>query len=205
MIAFQLLRPFGYLAIHHPRKKIIDWYIPLLLAFLSLGVLFFLRGRANVWGDGGLVENLQGLIQGLPGFYIAALAAVATFGAKFGLDALIPKPTPTISTIYGSGKIEIGLTRRRFLCLLFAHLTALSISLSIGSAFLRYLSKAFYDSSPLILTTGFVFGSFAYFVFLFQLVVVSFWGLYYLSDRIHQPDALPAGGNEGDDNLDEAE
>jgi len=191
MFGLQVLRSFGYLAINHPAKKVVDWYVPILLAVVSTAILSLGRGESNVWGEGGLVSSIQGLVQGLPGFYIAGLAIVATFGKQTTLDSLIPEPTPTIETWYGSGKIEIGLTRRRFLCLLFAHLTALSILLSIGSAALKWFAPLSIQFHPLVYNGGFYVASFLYALFLFQLIVVTLWGLYYLSDKIHQPDAVP--------------
>ena len=191
MLIYQLLRPFAYLTIKHPAKKVVDRNIPMFLALGTLVVLGFGRGTINAWGDNGLIALMQGLIQGLPGFYIAALAAVATFGRQTSLDALIPEPTPTIDTWYGTGKVEIGLTRRRFLCLLFAHLTALSLAISLLSSFGRSLAPVLKSVLPhwlaellFYLTTA------AYFFFVFQMLIVTLWGLFYLSDKMHQPDSV---------------
>lgn len=189
---YQLFRPFSYLTINHPAKKVVDWRVPGLLTLLAMGVLVIGRGSINVWGADGLVSILQGLVQGLPGFYIAALAAVATFGRQTALDSLIPEPTPTIETWYGGGKIEIGLTRRRFLCLLFAHLTAVSVCISVFASFGRAIAGPVQRSvGQGLLNIGFYFGSAVYVFFLFQMIVVTLWGLYYLSDKMHQPDAEP--------------
>lgn len=192
MLIYQLLRPFGYLAIHHSSKKIVDWYIPAALTAFLMALFVFFKGQINVWGDSGLVALIQNVVQGLPGFYIAALAAVATFGTQSVLDVVIPEPTPTIETWYGDGKLEIPLTRRRFLTLLFAYLTAISLCISIASSFFRvmvspvesvvseeYMSLLSYAASTI------------YFFFVAQMLIVTLWGLYYLSDRIHQPDSGP--------------
>lgn len=190
MIIYQLFRPFGYLAIHHPAKRTVDWLIPSILTILVLLVFYLMGSQADtVWGGSGLVERVQGLIQGLPGFYIAALAVVATFGRKSNLDSLIPEPTPTISTVYGSGKMMIELTRRRFLSLLFAYLTALSISLSVMSSLMQWVvMSVISDKVEFVIYLA----TLIYFLFVFQLIVVTFWGLYYLSDRMHQPDPTPS-------------
>lgn len=198
---YQLLRPFSYLAINHPAKKVVDWRVPGFLTIVAMSVLVAGRGSINVWGPDGLVSVLQGLVQGLPGFYIAALAAVATFGRQTTLDSLIPEPTPTIETWYGGGKIEIGLTRRRFLCLLFAHLTAVSVCISVFASFGRALAGPIQRSmGAQWLDLAFYVGSTVYVFFVFQMIVVTLWGLYYLSDKMHQPDAEPldsVGGPEG--------
>ncbi len=191
MFSSQVLRSFGYLTIDHPAKKIFDWYVPIGLAAVSTVALGYGRGVANVWGDSGLVQSIQGLVQGLPGFYIAGLAVVATLGKQTALDALMPEPTPTIETRWGEGTLEVELTRRRFLCLLFAHLTALSIALSLGASFLRWLAPLVGSWSPVFHMIGFYTACFFYALFLFQLVVITLWGLYYLSEKIHQPDPKP--------------
>lgn len=199
---YQLLRPFHYLTINHPAKKAVDWYFPAVLALATLLLLFWGRNAINVWGSSGLVELLQGLVQGLPGFYIAALAAVATFGKQTALDSLIPEPTPTIETLFGSQRVEIELTRRRFLCLLFAHLTALSICLSVFSALGRAFAVPILKVlSPTLAEMAFYGATALYVFFLFQMFIVTLWGLYYLSDKMHQPDPNPieevGAGNEG--------
>lgn len=195
----QLFKPFGYLTIKHPAKKVVDLSIPLIMALTVLCILALARNAINVWGDSGLVSMVQGLVQGLPGFYIAALAAVATFGRQTALDALIPEPTPTIETWYGTGKVEIGLTRRRFLCLMFAHLTALSIALSIFTSFgISLAAPVRATLVPGFAELLFYVISGVYFFLLFQMLVVTLWGLSYLSDKMHQPDAVAIADNQHD-------
>lgn len=189
MIFYQLLRPFSYLTIKHPAKRMIDFYFPFFLSLLVALVAYFSRGEVNFWGGGGLVDLLQSLVQNLPGFYIAALAAVSTFGKQTTLDATIPSPTPTIETWYGQSKVSIDLTRRRFLCLLFAHLTALSILISVVSAVMRVSALPSRNFLPgWALDVGFLFSVVLYFFMLFQMFCVTLFGLFYLSDKIHQPD-----------------
>jgi len=196
MFTYQILRPFGYLSISHPAKKVVDWYIPICLAALLCITVFIFRTSVNVWGENGLVAMVQGLVQGLPGFYIAALAAVATFGKQSILDTLIPEPTPTIDTWYGGGKLEIELTRRRFLSLLFAYLTAISLCLSIFSAFVRALANPIRNWFPEIISNFCYFViTYAYVFFVLQMLIVTLWGLYYLSDKMHQPDANSVSKN----------
>lgn len=195
----QLLRPFGYLTIRHPAKKKIDVRIPAVMTLGILITLAFFRDEVDVWGAGGLVTSIQSLVQGLPGFYIAALAAVATFGRKTSLDSVIPEPTPTIDTWYGSNKVPVELTRRRFLCLLFAHLTALSLALSVGSSLGRSLAAPVKDLLPVWAAEPlFYVVCGGYFFLVFQMLVVTLWGLTYLGDKMHLPDAtiLPPSGKD---------
>ncbi|MGG2419743.1 hypothetical protein ACQV9O_26640, partial [Ralstonia pseudosolanacearum] len=170
-----------------------DFYLPLLGCAVSLILIATFRPAFNTWGSGGLIEGLQGVIQSLPGFYIAALAAISTFGKQTTLDMVMPKPTPVIKTRFGSGMVPIELTRRRFLCLLFSHLTAVSIILSLSGPFLRTSApvlKQYLD--PLAASVAFYAVAGIYLFLLFQMFFVTLLGLYYLSDKIHQPDPTPS-------------
>lgn len=188
MLFYQLFRPFSYIFIRHPVKRKVDWYLPFGLSVLAFILLWPMREGMNVWGSGGLIASAQGFVQGLPGFYIAALAAVATFGQQTVLDQIIPAPTPTLHTNYSGQWVDMKLSRRRFLCLLFAYLTALSIVLSLFAYYAQSVavpSRKVFSSGAVSALSGIAFG--VYIFFLFQLLVVTLWGLYYLADRMHQP------------------
>ena len=191
MIFYQLFRPFDYLRIDQKEKRIADWYIPGIMAILFAIGAFVLRGHVNVYGRDGIISMVLSFIQNLPGFYIAALAAIATFG-RTDIDSIMPgNPPPSIQTYTTIGKRNrIPLTRRRFLCLLFAFLTIECILLtlaSIGGISIAPFLRTILDNGSQIAL--YLLGIFIYFFLLIQLVVVTFWGLYYLGDRIHQPDS----------------
>lgn len=191
MLFYQLLRPFAYIFIHHPVKRMVDWYLPFGLLVGSVVLLAPFRSGMNVWATDGIVATAQGLVQGLPGFYIAALAAVATFGQQgSSLDRIIPEPTPTLQTRWAGGRwVEMKLSRRRFLCLLFAYLTSISVVLSLFASYARAIAQPARKLLPVLLVDGLSWMAFAvYLLFLFQVVIVTLWGLYYLGDRMHQPD-----------------
>lgn len=183
----QLVRPFSYLSIKHEYKWIMDWVFPGVLAIVTAVLLFLFRHSINIYGGSGVISRILGFVQNLPGFYIAALAAIATFG-RTDIDNMIPKPTPTIMEVRAGEKNEIPLTRRRFLCMMFAFLTAESVviilvsiaALSIASDYAGKASEGFKIFSG---------GAFVVFVFFFyQMLIATFWGLFYLGDRIHQVD-----------------
>lgn len=191
MIFYQLFRPFDYLRIDQKEKRIADWYIPGIMAILFAIGAFVLRGNVNVYGRDGIISMVLSFIQNLPGFYIAALAAIATFG-RTDIDSIMPgNPPPSIQTYTTIGKRNrIPLTRRRFLCLLFAFLTIECILLtlvSIGGISIAPFLRTILDNGSQIAL--YLLGIFIYFFLLIQLIVVTFWGLYYLGDRIHQPDS----------------
>lgn len=196
MLLYQLFRPFSYITIRHPVKRWVDWYFPVGLTVIALCMLLPFRPQLNLWGIEGLFQNMQGFIQGLPGFYIAALAAVATFGQQTSLDMLIPAPTPTLKTNYGGHWMSMQLTRRRFLCLLFAYVTALSIILSLAIPYVRAIAvplreclSVMWGDVASIIITGLCL------LITIQMIVVTLWGLYYLSDRMHQPEPYDEKNN----------
>lgn len=190
MLFYQLFRPFSYIFIHHPVKRKVDWLVPGILTAITIALTLPFAEGLNVWATDGMVATAQGLVQGLPGFYIAALAAVATFGQQgSSLDTIIPAPTPTVKTRFAGAWIEMKLSRRRFLCLLFAYLTSISIVLSLFASYGRAIAlpaRKMFPSALVEIVSWLMFAG--YTLFLFQIVVVTLWGLYYLGDRMLQPD-----------------
>lgn len=188
MLFYQLLRPFAYLTIEHPEKWKFDWLIPSILTTFS-GVLFLVADdKVVIFGGSGVIPGIMGFVQILPGFYIAALAAIATFNRQ-DIDKYIPEPTPTMDILVGGEKNKILLTRRRFLCMLFAFLTAESI----GIALLSLFSVTFSTYFASIIPPEFHFESvhiflFCYMFLFWQMIIATGLGLYYLGDRLNQPD-----------------
>jgi hypothetical protein len=185
-----LTRPFYYLKISHQFKRRADWALPGLLSLITVVLLwlFSFGSPVGVWNSGGLVEKILGFVQGLPGFYIAALAAIATFN-KLDIDKKMPAPAPKMHIQVRGVDQYIELTRRRFLCLMFAFLTAESILLIVLSIF----GAALHEPIKALLPTYWIYPvSLAaitiYFFVFWQMIVVTLWGLYYLGDRLHQVD-----------------
>ena len=128
----QIIRPLAYLRIKHVSKVplFVNWIVPAVLSAALLIASLFLPSGIAVFGDSGAVSRTLGFLQSLPGFYIAALAAVATFGNPDMLK-LMPGTPPTMSVLYNDRPTIVQLTRRRFLSSMFAYLTALSIILTV--------------------------------------------------------------------------
>lgn len=189
MVINQLLRPiFGYLAIQHPTKRFVDWVLPASLATFATIVIFCVRGYVNFFGAGGIVSLVLGYVQNLPGFYIAALAAIATF-ARPDIDVLMPgDPPPRIRSEDNRGVVNlIELTRRRFLSLLFSFLTIECILLTFLSIAMISVAPIFSVNITGIFHAGiYAVAVFFYFLMLSQLIIATLWGLYYLGERIHQ-------------------
>lgn len=188
-----LLRPFSYWKIDHSLKRQVDWTLPVVLALLSVLVVWYATRSApiSIYGETGLLARVLSFVQSLPGFYIAALAAIATFN-KTDIDRHMPEPTPVLETKIQGKTALIKLTRRRFLCAMFAFLTAESLLIIILTLF--GLSVA---AAAKVMLTEYAVVAFKYaFLFLvmtllWQMIVTTFWGLYYLGEKLHQPDQVP--------------
>lgn len=189
----ELCRPFSYLSIRHPRAGVrwINWWAPLIFTSILLAVACWLERPIDLFSGSGLLAKILGFIQSLPGFYLAALAAVATFNNP-DMDKLMPGQPPVANILHNGVLTTVSLTRRRMLCIMFAYLTALSFGLTLATI----TSMTFADAVKAgVLATypaaaSFIKGGFAalYLMALIQMLTVTLWGLFYLGERIHTPD-----------------
>lgn len=184
-----LLRPFSFLSIRHPSRLPlrVNWLLPLFLALVAMAGLALLDGKVNVYGSQGLFDRVLGLVQTLAGFYIAALAAVSSFNSPH-LDREMPYPAPTLYVRYNGGMEEVKATRRRFLTSMFAYLTALSLLISLTLIATLILAEPIKMVFPYAGVWLHWLGSGVFLFFLFQMMSVTFWGLFYLGERMLTPD-----------------
>lgn len=185
-----LIRPLAYLSIQHPTRlpQRVNWQLPLAITLLITWAVVGGDLPVNFFGDKGVLDRLLNFVQTLVGFYIAALAAVASFNSPH-LDKVMPLPAPTMVINYGGGRQEVKATRRRFLSAMFAYLTALSFVfsmaaiavLSVGSGLASVINPAVAKVLKVGLMFGFTFAT-------MQLICITFWGLYYLGERMLTPD-----------------
>ena len=182
-----LLSPLAYLTIKHEAKLRADWAYPVLISFLCTVLIFWLGRPGSVSGQEGLLSKLLMVSSVLPGFYIAALAAIATFNRP-DIDELMPEPTPKMTVKLRGKDNEIRLTRRRFLSHLFAFLCLESLVLMIVCVFSGIIAKGavalFSALAAHVATMIFVF---LLLIVFWQMVCVTCLGLYYLGDRLHRP------------------
>jgi len=185
----QMLQPLSYLAIRHPQKWKVDWLFPVVISLVCTICTIGDEWVSDIYRGSGPVSMLLSFFSSLPGFYIAALAAIATFGRN-DIDNVLPEPTPTVKLITRGENVLVKLTRRRFLAMLFSFLTCESIALVLYSVlFLSY--------GPIIAEAGLWGGggskvviitmTFVYFTLLMQMLAATFWGLYYLGFKLHEP------------------
>jgi len=187
----KLLAPLSYLRIKHDEKKLYDYWFPLFCAAVISVVYLCMDEPFSLLGKGGLVPQVNGLLQVLIGFYIAALAAIATF-ANPSIDEKMAGKAPVIKELYRGKVIEVPLIRRRFLCYLFGYLSLVSFIVFgfglVASLFTKSITSVMelvpYPKALLVTKTVFLF---SYSFILFNMICTTLLGLYYLAVRIHQP------------------
>ncbi|WP_071058761.1 hypothetical protein [Pelistega sp. MC2] len=191
MLRYQLSRPFAYITIQHPSKRWVDLWFPLFLAFIISILSLLAKPYLKVWDTGGMITSIQSVIQILPGFYIAAFAAIIAVGNNQQLDEYIKNgqyiQTVKMYTSISYEKQDMPLTRRHFLCLLFAYLTAVSLILCIVSPIIMNFIPAILSLNLSLATFGLL--SFVatglYFFFIFQIVFITLFGLFYIAEKMH--------------------
>ncbi|PPT71587.1 hypothetical protein XarbCFBP8150_08585 [Xanthomonas arboricola] len=179
----QLLTPARYLRIRSETsdKFVIDFVFPAVCALVTTGCWAWRPDLLSMRGPTGVLSGVSGLMQILVGFYVATLAAVATFPTS-SLD----ENTNRIWLGMKGGK-KVPLKRRRFLAYLFGYLAMLSLALVIALLFrpvaegallhLKVASVVYYVKLALVFIYQFIF---------WQMVFITLLGLYYLTDRIHR-------------------
>lgn len=182
-IVYQLTRPISYIFIKHDDKYLYDWAIPILLMLIISGALGFWLEDWSVTFN--LINSIAEFVQALPGFFIAALAAIATFN-RADIDVVMDgNHPPSLDTRINNSIVNVKLSRRRFLCLLFSYLTVQSFVISI----LGFVSNSFGfvgEDNTIVYNVFVTWGFVAIFMLLFcQLLTSTLHGLYYLAERVH--------------------
>lgn len=161
-------------------KKFIDIYLPMVLAALlgSLVLVLYNFSNFTIFFISEGFYYLTCFLQTLPGFYIAALAAIVSFKNDM-LDEIDEDEGPIDCQNY-------NMTFRRFLSNALSYLAWISIFLILLSVALKYVfEQNQYDYFGFDLIYFVLL--FSYFFFLVQLLNITAMSLSYLGDRIHRP------------------
>lgn len=194
MIWYELASWSAYLRVKHEGMSIYRLWLPLSAAVVGLISTLAFPQPPLIFGEKGLVSGVLQVVAQLPGFFIAALAAVATFDRP-EMDEVMPVPAPTLEIFREGRLISIALTRRSFLTHLFAYLSALSIIISVVCVLVNSFSPSVSGllnlfSSGVCLWAKFFLKSIFLLSFYFlcsSMLVVTMQGLYFLGERMHQP------------------
>ncbi len=186
----KLFSPLSYLRIKHEEKDWYDYKIPFAVSLVVTIVYYFHANKISLIETNGLLLQVNGLLQVLIGFYIAALAAVSTF-SNSSIDEVMAGVPPTLVEKFRGQKLTVELTRRRFVCYLFGYLALVSfmlfcfgmISILIGKPFHSWLLTFWSLDAILWLKTVFVG---VYIFILMNIITTTLLGLYFLAVRFHQ-------------------
>ncbi|UPG92667.1 hypothetical protein [Luteibacter aegosomatissinici] len=180
------IAPISYLRIRHPQKWVVDWLMPSILTAISTVLVICFAKAGAIAGPSGLIDRLCLACSILPGFYIASLAAIATFNRP-DIDELMPAPTPTLLVVVHEAKKVLDLTRRRFLAYLFGFLCWESLLLLVYFVFAGVIAQGVMQHLGAFAPLGrAAFIVIAFFLF-WQLICATCLGLYYLADRLNRP------------------
>lgn len=195
----QLGAPVRYLRIAQgsglfTSKATYDFVLPLVLAALATTAVRWFSITLGLYAADGLIPGVIDLLNLLIAFFIAALAAVATFDRP-GLDDKMKGEPALMRRRDSKGVIrDCALTHRQFICYLFGYLSFSSIMLLLGLYMLRLIGTDVAAALDLTLTIGTIhvdtkalFKTAAVFAFFFvfaQIVVAMLLGIYFLTDRL---------------------
>ena len=180
----QLLTPLNFLRIRFKGKFVYLCGVPAAVASIASGSYVLWGDEIPLLGDNGLVEALVRLLPILIGFYIAALAAVATMTQE-NLDQRLKGQDAILERKLDGGVEQVELTRRQFLCFLFGYLAFMSIFLYFAGVAAPLVAHL-YAAMPFLDATYPFLALFLYLLLYSNLFTTTLFGLHYLTDRIHR-------------------
>ncbi len=194
---FELIfKPLNYLSIRWDNgiinKTRFDFIIPLIISIILSIILTFIwieigSKSSNIFSND-LSYYLICFLQTMPGFYIAALAAISTINSTTMDQPMAGDPPKEKYVEHNPYKVFwVEMNRRRFLARLFSYLTFVSIILFIFLLIIRfsYSLEITVNSSWIVYITYFISCSIVIFS-LTQLIMMTFLSLYYLGERVHK-------------------
>ena len=191
----RLLRPLLFLFIKSYGLGRYRWRLPLIWTFLFGVYLANYPSSVPFFGKDSINALFLSFLQLLPGFYIAALAAISTFNRKM-MDKPLSGSLKTTLLSGENGSVECReLSRRRLLSHLFGYLRFVSLLLFAVCGLMQLanpieLLKALFEHFGIgnynyLLEWFFIL---AIFFFFCQMMILTLFGLFYLCDRIHWKD-----------------
>jgi hypothetical protein len=195
MIFYQLFRPFAFMFIKSEQLRVLRLFVPGIITAVLLILYYFLPVRPEIIGDKKYLDYLLQIVGILPGFYIAALAAAATFSNPSLDEPMLGADAPVIDLMRGGQVFEVRMTMRIFMCHLFSYLSAMSFvtSLVLLSCIevypsIKYLQE-FAETGSIAAGILHVlcYASVGVATYLFwMIIIVTMHGLYFLVERMHQ-------------------
>jgi hypothetical protein len=174
-------------------KASYDVAIPAIFSSCVTLAIWMLDVGLGFFSETGFVTGIINLLNLLIAFFIASLAAVATFHRE-GLDDPLKGEPATMMRRASDGVIrEKILTHRQFICYLFGYLSFVSIMLLLALYGIRLVGNGATQIADFMFEVGGVIisareilrliGSFIFFFVFGQIVVTMLLGIYFLADR----------------------
>jgi hypothetical protein len=193
----QLLVPMKYLYIRHgdrllQSKAVIDFIMPGICALVMCILFLWLDVRLAIFAHEEFIKRLTDLLALLIAFYMAALAAVATFERK-GIDDPLKGGDATLRVLHHDTNTysQKALSYRQFISYLFGYLSFICLCLyifisvvSLGWPALEkhYICNAVITDILVNIVDPVIF--FLVIFFVWQLTFTSLLGIYFLTERI---------------------
>ena len=141
------LKAFDFLKVQYPNNgdslRSLLYILPSTLAIVFCSIFALIDYNSaegvNVFNHKAF-DNISTFVQILPGFYIGALAAIASYNYP-PMDNVMSLPAPFLKELVAGGFRESKLSRSRYLTLLFGYLSAISIL----SAVFIFIVRLVYD------------------------------------------------------------
>lgn len=194
---WRIFVPLRYLKIDHPEKRKFDLLLPLILGVFFALPMLSSQFRSDALLTFDVIGKISNFLGVLTGFFIAALAAVATFGKQEMDDPMPGEPPVRLEHKVNTETYFENLSRRRFLSFLFGYMAFLTLALYVlGYAYLIADKYLITDVIPQWRSA--IFGTFwlVYAFALANLLSNTLLGLFYLTDRIHRPNKVAKWGGE---------
>jgi hypothetical protein len=192
---YELSRAWAFRKIEHDDLKIVIHHIPLIIAAGCLAAILLLPVQPKAVGDGSLTRYLISLLSILPGFFIAALAAISTFAGPH-FDQVMSDPAPRLSIRTGGTTAPAELTMRLFLSYMFAYLTVLSFAAALTCIaaetlvpsvlyWIKLVKDAWWQSVVL----GGIRAAYLFIILwlVSNIAITTLYGMYFLIERMHRP------------------
>lgn len=196
--ARQLCAPTRYLRIRQgsgwlSSKATYDFVIPGIFAIVATFATWLFQFELGLFKDTGFIAGVINLLNLLIAFFIAALAAVATFDRP-GLDDPMKGEPALMARRNSKGVVKDAiLTHRQFICYLFGYLSFSSIMMLLALYTIRLIGPDAIQALNFDVTAGQVsialrpiarlVGSAVFFLLFGQIVVTMLLGIYFLADR----------------------
>jgi len=187
MIVFdKLFKPLDYIRIRHAEKCWFDAVLPAILATVCAIILYALPKPVAFIGKDSVISLVNGILQILSGFYIASMAAVATF-QKDGMDDQMEGVPPKLKIIKRKKPVLKSLTRREFLTYLFGYLAFMSILMYFVGGFIQ-LANGNISMLMAGIPLAFKYVLVGLYMFVvFNILCTTILGMHFMIDKIHRP------------------